>query len=67
MPLWQTILTNIIIIGLVVILIYYIKKYRSVKIELKEIKGDALPKNEFEVPSVGMTQNIRYSNLGETY
>jgi len=43
------------------------RKYRSITNEIKEIKGDALPKNEFEVPSVGMTQSIKYSNIGESY
>ena len=66
-PLWQTILTNCIIIGLIIALIIFFRKYRTVKVELKEIKGDALPKNEFEVPGVGMSENIRYSNLGESY
>ena len=66
-PLWQTFLTNFIIIGLIAILIFYLRKYRSITNEIKEIKGDALPKNEFEVPSVGMTQSIKYSNIGESY
>ena len=66
-PLWQSLLTNIIILGLIALLIFYMRKYKTIKVELKEIKGDALPKNEFEVPSVGMTQHIRYSNLGESY
>jgi len=66
-PLWQTILTNCIIIGLIIALIIFFTKYRTVKVEIKEIKGDALPKNEFEVPGVGMSENIRYSNLGESY
>ena len=66
-PLWQTILTNVIIFGLIIAIIIYFKKYRTVKVELKEIKGDALPKNEFELPSVGMTQHIKYSGIGESY
>ena len=66
-PVWQSLLTNIIILGLIALLIFYMRKYKRIKVELKEIKGDALPKNEFEVPSDGMTQHIRYSNLGESY
>ena len=66
-PLWQTILTNIIIIILIVAIIVYIRKYRTVKVEIKEIKGEALPKSEFEMPSIGMTQGIRYSGIGESY
>jgi hypothetical protein len=66
-PLWQTILTNLIIVVLVIAIIVYIKKYRTVKVEIKEIKGEALPKSEFEMPSIGMTQGIRYSGIGESY
>ena len=66
-PLWQTILTNLIIIILIVLLIIYIRRYRNVKIEIKEIKGEALPKSELEMPSVGMSQQIKYSGIGETY
>ena len=66
-PLWKTILTNVLIVGLIIAIIIYCKKYRKVKVQLKEIKGEALPKNELELPSVGMTQNIRYSGLGESY
>ena len=66
-PLWQTILSNVIIIILIVAIIVYIKKYRTVKVEIKEIKGEALPKSEFEMPSIGMTQGIRYSGIGESY
>ena len=65
--LWQTILTNVIIIGLIVAIIIYVRKYRTVKIEIKEIKGEALPKSEFEMPSIGMTQHISYSGIGESY
>ena len=66
-PLWQTILTNSIIVILIIVLIIYLKKYKTVKVELKEIKGDALPKSEFELPSVGMSQHIKYSGIGESY
>ena len=67
LPLWQTILSNVIIIGLIIAIIIYFKKYKKVNVELKEIKGDALPKSELELPSVGMTQNIKYSGIGESY
>ena len=48
-------------------IIIYVRKYRTVKIEIKEIKGEALPKSEFEMPSIGMEQHISYSGIGESY
>ena len=44
-PIWQVLFSNIIIIILVIILIFIIRKYCSVKQELKEIKGDNFPES----------------------
>ena len=66
-PIWQTALvSNIIIIILVVLLIIIIRKYCGVKQELKEIKGDTLPKTEAEI-STGSEDRVHYSGLGSSY
>ena len=66
-PIWQTALvSNIIIIILVVFLVIFIRKYCVAKKELKEIKGDTLPKMESEVS--GTTEDrVQYSGLGSSY
>ena len=66
-PLWQTALaSNIIIFVLVILLIIIIRKYCGVKQELKEIKGDTLPKTEAEIS--GSTEDrVHYSGLGSSY
>lgn len=67
-PLWQTGTANLIIIILIVILVIVIRKYCAAKTELKEIKGETLPKTEIEMGiSNRNTENIKYSGLGESY
>ena len=64
---WKTIYFAIIV-GLFIILIYYIYKYRMTKDELIFIKGDAVPRNEYETNNYGYnSKNIQYSNLGSSY
>ena len=67
-PIWQTALvSNIIIIILIIVLIIVIRKYCGVKQELKEIKGDTLPKTEAEVASGSTEDRIHYSGLGSSF
>ena len=67
-PIWQTALvSNIIIIILVIILIVVIRKYCNVKQELKEIKGDTLPKTEAELSSGSTEDRVQYSGLGSAF
>ena len=67
-PIWQTALvSNIIIIILIIVLIIVIRKYCSAKQELKEIKGDTLPKTEAEVASGTTEDRIQYSGLGSNF
>jgi hypothetical protein len=68
-PIWQTALaSNIIIIILVVLLVIFVRKYCVAKQELKEIKGETLPKMESEVSGSGSTEDrIQYSGLGSSY
>ena len=66
-PIWQTALvSNIIIIVLIILLVIIIRKYCTVKEELKEIKGDTLPKTEAEMPS-GRSEDVHYSGLGSSF
>ena len=66
-PIWQTALvSNIIIILLIIILIFVCRKYCKAKQELKEIKGDTLPKTESEIAG-SSNENIHYSGLGSSY
>lgn len=66
-PIWQTALvSNIIIIILIILLIIICRKYCNVKQELKEIKGDTLPKTESEISS-STNEKVYYSGLGSNY
>ena len=67
-PIWQTALvSNIIIIILIIILVIVIRKYCGAKQELKEIKGDTLPKTEVEVSSGSTEDKVQYSGLGSSF
>ena len=66
-PLWEIILTFCIIIIVIVVLLIVIYKYKLIKKEITEIKGDALPKYESELYQHGSTDQIRYSGIGESY
>ena len=66
-PIWQTALGSyIIIMILVVLLVIICRKYCRAKQELKEIKGDTLPKTESEI-SGSTNENVHYSGLGSSY
>ena len=67
-PIWQTALvSNTIIIILIIILVIVIRKYCGAKQELKEIKGDTLPKTEVEVSSGSNEDRVQYSGLGSSF
>ena len=68
-PLWEIILTFCVIIIVIVILLIILYKYKNIKKEIMEIKGDALPKNESELYQYqhGNSEHIRYSGIGESY
>ena len=58
----------VIILGLIIFLIYYIYKYLKTKDELIFLKGDAVPKTEYEMSSYGYnSKNVQYSGLGSNY
>ena len=59
----------IIIIILTVVLIYYISKYRKAQEELIFLKGDTLPKTEYEMSNSYKfdSKNVQYSGLGSSY
>jgi hypothetical protein len=67
-PIWQTaVVSNIIIIALVVALVILVRKYCLAKQELKEIKGETLPKMESELSGGISEDKIYYSGLGSNY
>ena len=59
----------IIIIILTIVLIYYISKYRKTHEELIFLKGDTLPKTEYEMSNSYKfdSRNVQYSGLGSSY
>ena len=66
-PIWEIVITFLIILILIIALIIFVKQYNSMKSEIMEIKGDALPKNEFEVHRYGNSDHIRYSGIEQDY
>ena len=66
-PIWEIVITFLIILILIIALIIFVKQYNSMKSEIMEIKGDALPKNEFEVHRYGNFDHIRYSGIEQDY
>ena len=67
LPIWKTSLSTIIIIVLIVLLVIFIKKYFGAKQELKEIKGETLPKTEAEISSGINSDAVIYSGLRSSY
>ena len=67
-PVFRRYLSFFIIIVLLLILAYYIHKYRKTKDELIFLRGDTLPKTEYEMGNYGYgTKNVQYSALGSNY
>ena len=66
-PVWEIVLIFCIIFVASITLVVLYMKYKNIKNEIIEIKGDALPKNEFEVYRNGSLDHIRYSGIGESY
>ena len=67
-PVFWRYLSFFIIIVLLLILAYYIHKYRKTKDELIFLRGDTLPKTEYEMGNYGYgTKNVQYSALGSNY
>ena len=66
-PIWEIVLSICLILASAITLIIIIIRYKNIKDEIVEIKGDALPKNEFEIYRSGSSEHVRYSGIGETY
>ena len=66
-PIWEIVLTFCVLVASVTALIIIILKYKNIKNEIMEIKGDALPKNEFEIYRNGSSEHISYSGIGQSY
>ena len=66
-PVWEIVLSFCVILGAITALLIIIYKYKNIKHEITEIKGDALPKNEFEIYRNGSTEHIKYSGIGASY
>ena len=66
-PIWEIVLTFCVMVSSLTALIIIILKYKNIKNEIMEIKGDALPKNEFEIYRNGSSEHIRYSGIGQSY
>ena len=58
----------ILISVLIIILIYYINKYKKANSELIFLRGDTLPRTEMEMDNYGYnSKNVQYTGLGSGY
>ena len=68
---WWNVSRNILIICLLIILIFYIYKYRKAKEELIFLRGEAQTKTQSEMSGYDSmkynSQSIKYSTLGTGY
>ena len=68
---WWRLIRNIFILGLIIILVYYIYKYRKAKEEIVFLKGEAQTRTQKELSGFDTMQydshNIKYSTLGSGY
>ena len=68
---WWKVIRNIFIICLIIILFYFIYKYRQAKDELVFLKGEAQARTQKELSGYKSmrydSQNIKYSTLGSGY
>ena len=67
---WWSVIRNIFIVGLIIILIYYVYKYRKAREELVFLKGEAVAKTEKEFSGINSgynSQSYKYSTLGSGY
>ena len=68
-PLFWRVLTFLIIIGLTIILLYFFYKYKTTQEELIFLRGDTLPKTQYEMGNYGYNNSntVKYSGLGSSY
>ena len=67
-PLIWRALTFLIIIALTIILLYFFYKYKTTQEELIFLRGDTLPKTQYELGNYGYDSNsVKYSGLGSNY
>jgi hypothetical protein len=68
---WKRLLRNLIIIGLIILLCFFIYKYRKAREELIFLKGEAVARTEREFAGMNTggydSYGIKYSTLGSGY
>ena len=68
---WWRFIRNIFILCIILVLIYYIYKYRQARDELVFLRGEAMTKTESDFAGFGSmrygSEGVKYTNLGSGY